>query len=148
MTDKPTPITKHRRYTRRQKATAIIAAEMTTVAAAAEAAGIPRRTLSYWVEAPEFAELRQKTREELATGSIVLAHLAQEELTKKIRAGEVEPRDLATIYGIAIDKGQLLAGMATNRTETRDLTDTLSDHERDALRNAIDEWMGEHEPVT
>jgi hypothetical protein len=130
-----------RRYTRKTKATAVIAAAMSSVSAAAEASGIPRKTLEYWVEAPEFAELRQKTRTELAEGSIVLAHLAQAELTRKIRAGEVEPRDLATIYGIAIDKGQLLAGEATNRTESRDLTNTMDDHEREALRKVLDEVM-------
>ncbi len=130
-----------RRYTRKTKATAVMAAALTTVEAAAEAHGIPRSTLAYWVEAPEFAELRQKTRTELAEGSIVLAHLAQAELTRKIRAGEVEPRDLATIYGIAIDKGQLLAGQATNRTESRDITATLDDHERETLRKVLDEAM-------
>ena len=92
-----------RRYTRKTKASAVITAEMTSVLAASEATGIPRTTIGYWVEQPEFVILRQKTREELAAGSILLAHLAQAELTKKIRAGEVEPRDLATIYGIAID---------------------------------------------
>ena len=60
-------------------------------------------------------------------------------MTKKIRAGEVEPRDLATIYGIAIDKGQLLAGEATSRSENRDLTETMNDHERETLRKLLDE---------
>ena len=128
-----------RRYTRKTKASAVITAEMTSVLAASEATGIPRTTIGYWVEQPEFVILRQKTREELAAGSILLAHLAQAELTKKIRAGEVEPRDLATIYGIAIDKGQLLAGEATSRSENRDLTETMNDHERGTLRKLLDE---------
>jgi len=128
----------HRRYSRKTKATAIIAAELTSAAAAAEKTGIPRKTIAYWLDDPEFAPLRQKTREEIAEGSIVLAQLAQDALTKKIKAGEVEPRDLATIYGIAVDKGQLLAGQATHRSETRELDAGLEDHERTLMRDAID----------
>lgn len=130
-----------RRYSRKTKAAAIIAATVSTAAAAAEATGIPRTTIDYWLDQPEFVELRKKTREEMAAGSMVLAHLAADELGKKIRAGEVEPRDLATIYGIAIDKGQLLTGAATSRTETRALTEALDDHEKAQLRDAIDSWL-------
>jgi len=132
-----------RRYSRKTKASAVIAAEMSSVMAAAEATGIPRKTLEYWVESPEFATLRQKSRDDLASGSIVLAHLAQAELQRKVLAGEVEPRDLAVIYGIAIDKGQLLTGQATQRLENRDLTAGFDDHEREALslvlKRAIEE---------
>ena len=130
-----------RRYARTTKAQAIIAAELTSVAAAAQATGIPRRTLDYWLERPEFADLRTKTREVMAEGSFVLAQMAQDSLARKIERDEVEPRDLATIYGIAIDKGQLLSGHATSRQETKDITDTLDDTEREALRNAIDEYL-------
>src|SRR4030095_14047962 len=97
-----------RRYTKREKAVAVTAALATSIKAAAETQDIPRKTVEYWVNAPEFAALRQKTREELAEGSMLLAHLAQDALAAKIRAGEVDSRDLAVIYGIAIDKGQLL----------------------------------------
>jgi transposase-like protein len=130
-----------RRYTRKTKAAAIIAATVSTAHAAALEMGIPDQTLRYWLDQPEFATLRNKTREEMAAGSFVLAQLAQQELTKKIRAGEVEPRDLAVILGIAIDKGQLLAGAATSRTETRAITDGMDDHERQNLRDAIDTYL-------
>ena len=130
-----------RRYTKREKASAVTAALAATAAAASDATGIPRRTIGYWLDSPAFAELRQKTREQLAEGSMVLANLAQAELQRKVNAGEVEPRDLAVIYGIAIDKAQLLSGAATTRTEHRDLTDSLPDHEKEALADAIDGWL-------
>jgi len=130
-----------RRYSRKTKASAVIAAEMSSVTAAAEATGIPRTTIGYWADQPEFVVLRQKTREELAAGSIVLAHLAQAALERKIAAGEVEPRDLATIYGIAIDKGQLLAGEATSRNEHRDITENMSPTETIQLATDIEEWL-------
>ena len=137
----PTPIRAHRRYTRRQKATAVVQASLGSVAGASEQLGIPERTIAYWLDHPDFAELRAKTREEIAAGSVVLAQLAQDALAKKIRAGEVEPRDLAVIYGIAIDKGQLLAGGATSRSETRDLTARLDESQAAQLMNDIDEWL-------
>jgi transposase-like protein len=127
-----------RRYTKAQKAEAVTVALGSSTMAAAEQTGIPRKTLAYWMDDPEYADLRQKTREQIAEGSMVLANLAQAELTRKVKAGEVEPRDLAVIYGIAIDKAQLLAGMATARTETRTLTDGLDDHEKQLLRDLID----------
>jgi len=136
-------VVERRRYTKRQKADAVTVALGSTVQAAAEQTGIPRTTIDYWMESPDFVELRKKTREEIAEGSIVLANLAQSELARKVRAGEVEPRDLAVIYGIAIDKAQLLSGAATTRTETKTLSDGLNDHEKRALRNGLDRLLAD-----
>src|SRR5450631_1697274 len=94
-----------RRYSRKTKASAVIAAEMSSVMAAAETTGIPRTTIGYWVEQPEFVTLRQKTRAEMAAGSTLLPHLAQAETMAKLRAHEVGPRDLAVICGPGIHKG-------------------------------------------
>jgi hypothetical protein len=140
-------VPEHRRYTKRQKVSAVTAALATSVKAAADSQDIPRKTLSYWMDAPEFATLRQKTREELAEGSIILANLAQSELARKVRAGEVEPRDLAVIYGIAIDKGQLLSGAATHRIETKDLTDGFDDHETRAIVEGARKYLEGSEPA-
>ena len=136
-------MTERRRYTKRQKANAVTAAMASSVSAAAEATGVPRTTILYWLDQPEFVEIRQKTREQIAEGSMVLATLAQRELMRKLQAGEVEPRDLAVIFGIAIDKAQLLAGMATSRTENRTLTDGLDDHEKQQLRDILDRAIAE-----
>ena len=104
-----------RKYTKRQKATVVIAAEMTSVAAAAKAAGIPEMTVHYWFDSPEFVELRTKTREDLAEETNALAHKVLGKITERI--DEFEAKDLAILYGILTDKGQLLAGQATSRFE-------------------------------
>lgn len=132
-------MTTHRRYTKRQKVTAVMAAEMTSTEAAADQTGIPRTTIAYWMEEPEFVAIRQKTREELAEESKALAHKTLAEI--KRRLAEFEPRDLTILYGVLTDKSQLLAGQATSRTETKNITETLDDHEREALADAIDEWL-------
>lgn len=139
----PTPIRAHRRYTKRQKAAAVVVASLTSGQVASEKLGIPQQTIAYWLDRPEFSELRAKTRQEIAAGSVVLAQLAQDALTQKIKAGEVDARDLAVIYGIAIDKGQLLAGEATSRSEHKELTDALDDHEKETLRSILEEALAE-----
>ena len=136
-----------RRYTRRQKVNAVIAAEMTSLTAASEAGHIPKSALARWLKDPDTAQVRTKTREEMAEDAARLAHLAYTALSRKIMAGEVEGRDLVTAYGVATDKNQLLSGAPTQRTETRSLSETLPDHEKEALADAIDAWIKERDSV-
>lgn len=128
-----------RRYTKRQKVTAVLAAELTNAAAAAEGQGIPQSTLRRWMDDPAMADLRAKTREDLASEAHVMAQLALAQIKTKL--SDYEPRDLNVLYGIMVDKAQLLAGQATERVET--LTSALNDHEKaqlhDVLRRAIAE---------
>src|SRR5512147_2772645 len=95
-----------RRYTKRQKATVVIAAEMSSVAAAAESSGIPESTVRYWMDNPELAELRAKTREERAHAAATMSLLVLAEIRRRLP--EFEPRDLSVLYGIMVDKGQLM----------------------------------------
>jgi hypothetical protein len=122
-------VREHRRYTRKQKLTAVVAAEMTSQEAAAEATGIPRTTLAYWMDAPEFVALRQNAREAMANEAMTVARLAWGKLAEAIKANQLEPRDLVLATGMATDKAQLLNGMATARTESRDISGTLADAE-------------------
>ncbi len=128
-----------RRYTRKQKITAVIAAEMTTNVAAAEALGTNESTVRYWMDDPQFAIYREKAREELGPEGIALAHNVLGEI--KRRLPEFEPRDLSTLLGILVDKAQLVTGQATSRTETKKLTDEMPPDALDALSDEIDEWL-------
>lgn len=125
-----------RRYSRADKATAVIAAELSTVAAAAQTTGIPESTIRYWADSPRFAELRAKTREESASGFSVLMHLAMKRLAQLIPM--MEPRDLTILLGVSAEKSQLLSGGATVRSETRSLADEFDDDEKQRLRDWID----------
>jgi hypothetical protein len=138
-----------RRYTKKEKAAAVVEAERTSLTAASESSGIPITTLKYWFDHPEFAEVRSKTREDLAEGSIVMAVIAQGELIRRIRSGDISDQALVAAYGVGIDKAQLLSGAATSRTESRAITDSLDDHEKEWLRDLIDgiEAEAEAEPA-
>jgi hypothetical protein len=124
-------VAERRRYTKRQKAVAVTAAIASSTMAASEQTGIPRKTIAYWMDAPEFAALRQKTRDDLARGFELLAHRSQEVLMSKV--ADMEPRDLTVLLGVATDKSQLLAGHATERVESKDITDVFDDHEKRAI---------------
>lgn len=121
-----------RRYTKVEKIAAVLAADASSTLAAAEANGIPRKTLAYWLDRPEFADLRHNAREGMAEDALMVARLAWKKLGQAIAAGELDARDLVIATGMATDKSQLLNGGATNRTEARDLTGTISDAELDA----------------
>lgn len=126
-----------RPYSKRQKATAVIAAELTNATAAGLATGIPHQTIRRWRDDPEMREYITKTRDQLAEEMGALAALAVATIQQDVRAGKFEPRDLVTLMGVATEKSLLLSGDATSRTESRDITGTISDPElREAIREA------------
>lgn len=117
----------HRRYTKRVKLAAVMAAEMGGVVQAEEQTGIPESTIRYWMNKPEFAEVRAKTREDLADEVKVAAHLAWKRVIEAMPT--MEPRDAIFAAEKATSLQLLLTGGATARTETRDITGTISDAE-------------------
>lgn len=131
------------RYTRKKKVAAVMAAAASSTLAAAEAHGIPESTLRSWLDKPEFAKLRDQTREDLAEEMKGLAHLATARLAELI--GQMKPGDLVLTATMGTNFGELLTGGATSRTESRDLTDNLDDHEREKLRDAIDRILNPQE---
>ena len=139
------PARPQRNYTKREKVTTVMAAEMTSLSAAAKSSGIPKSTVKSWLDNPKLAQLRTTTREQLADEARVLQQLAAEAI--RARLPEFEPRDLTILYGVVADKAQLLSGEPTQRTEHRDMTAALTDHEKDALADAIDAFLKDADHV-
>ena len=109
---------------------------------AARQTGIPVRTINEWRSSPEFAELRARTREEVAD----LYWATVQEGIEQVRiglGGEQPLRDKAQAVGILHDRWALLTGQATSRTEHRDLTADLDDHEKQTLRDLIEGALAE-----
>lgn len=123
----------HRRYTRKQKLATVLAADIVGVTAAAEQAGIPHQTVSYWLLRPEFSEYRRRAREELAEEVKVVVHLAWQRVAEGLEAGVYEPRDALFAAEKASTILQLITGQATSRDEHRELLADFDDHERDAV---------------
>ena len=107
-----------RRYTKAEKLSAVLAADMVGLTAASEQTGVPKSTLVYWVEKPEFAQFRTKAREDLADEIKVVAHLAWMRTAEALRDGTMEPRDVLFAAEKATNLQLLMSGEATARTET------------------------------
>ncbi len=123
------------------KLSAVLAAEASGVVAAERATGIPESTIRYWMAKPEFAEIRAKTREDLAEEYKAAAHLTVARLVELVPV--MEPRDVIFATETVMKLSQLLTGQATSRSETRDLTDALDDDELEKLRDGIDRLFAE-----
>jgi len=128
----------NRRYTKRQKIAAVVTAELTSNLAAQDATGISEANIRRWRDDPELAKYIDKTREELAEGTNLLAHRAIERISATLDS--FEPRDLVTLFGVMVDKAQLLSGGATMRTELRDISGTLSDADITAAIAAAEDY--------
>ena len=116
----------HRRYTKGEKAKVVALASMTTVEAAADQTGIPRTTIDYWMDRPEFVELRNNSSDQVAEEFWSAIQTVVKRIVELIPLTE----DIAKVgvaVGILYDKRALLTGGATGRTESRDLTGTISD---------------------
>ena len=100
--------------------------------------GIAGRSIRRWREDPELAEMVLKTREETADDVKVAMILTWELLIERLKAGEIDTRDLIVLGGVAFDKFQLATGGATARSESRDITGSLSDADVIALVREAD----------
>lgn len=127
-----------RRYTKHQKLSAVIAADMLGVVAASEQTGIPHQTVSYWLDQPEFGEYRRKAREDLVEEIGIVAHLAWQRVAEALRSGSLEPRDALFAADKATTLLQLVSGQATDRVETM-VAESMTDHEREQLKLIISE---------
>jgi hypothetical protein len=130
---------------KRQKLAAVLAADMVGVVAAAEQSGIPESTIRYWAQKPEFAEYRAKARQDLVDEVGVVAHLAWRRVAEALLAGTMEPRDALFAADKATSLYQLVTGEATQRTESRELTEGLDDHERATLRKMLEDELAKVE---
>ena len=135
-----------RRYTKAEKLSAVLAAEMTGVVAVQEQSGIPESTIRYWMDQPEFAEYRAKAREDLKDEITVVAHLAWQRVAEGLKDRTFEPRDALFAAERATTQYLLMSGEATTRSETRSVTDDLGDDEKQRLRNWIDALPADRVP--
>lgn len=105
--------------------------------AAADRAGINESTVRYWLDDPQFATLRDKSRDAVAAEFWTAIQVGIREVTKGLQDADTGLRDKAVALGVIYDKHALLTGGATNRSESRDITGTLADADiAEAIRAA------------
>lgn len=121
-----------RRYSARTKAKAVGIAVVDGVTAAERVTGIPKTTIDYWLDKPEFVQLRTTAREKVVEQLWVGIQVGVEELTAGIR-GDAPLNHKAAAFDSLAERYALLNGEATARTENRELLSSFNDGEQEAL---------------
>lgn len=125
-------------YPPEERATAVSLYQQVGPAEASRQTGIPQRTILEWAKAEgviaqanqeRTAEARAVNaervavawgdyREQEAAAAGATANFTRQALRRSVEAGESRAaRELAVVYGILIDKAELLSGKATSRIE-------------------------------
>lgn len=133
----------HRRYSATDKAQAVGIAIAEGQRPASEKLGIPLSTLHRWYADPETARLRTTAREDVAEQMWIGVQIGVAEMVRGLKDPKARLRDKSDATSMLAEKYLLLTGQATSRQEIKDITAALSDHEKDALADAIDEWLKE-----
>ena len=115
------------RHTERTKMTVVLASDMTSTKAVAEATGIARSTIIEWRKDPKYDTFRHNAREAMAEEASLVARMVWKKIAERI--DEFEPRELTPLAEMATKNSLLLNGDATARTESRDITGTVPDAE-------------------
>jgi hypothetical protein len=116
-----------RRYTAKQRAEVAGIALVEGVTEAGRQTGVPKQTIDYWLSKPEFGQLRTTARDVVADQFWIGIQVGLREVVKGIQDPDVPLKDKHAALGTIYDRFALLSGMATARSESRDLTGTLSD---------------------
>ncbi len=117
-----------RSYTAGQKANALGIAAANGVTAAERSTGIPKETIQYWTTKPEFAQLRTTAREMVIDQFWVAVQVGLEQVIEGLK-GDAPLKEKSVALATVYDRHALLTGGATARSESRDITGTISDAE-------------------
>ena len=115
-----------RRYTAKDRATAVGIAVVEGVTEAERQTGIPKQTIDYWQSKPEFGQLRTTARDVVADQFWVGIQIGLREVVKGLES-DAPLKDKHAALGTIYDRHALMTGLATSRSESRDLTGTMPD---------------------
>jgi hypothetical protein len=119
------------------KAKAVGIALLEGVTEAERQTGIPKESIHYWLDRPEFAHLRTRAREDMAT-DVKAAFLRALARTVELLDTETDLRAVGDVADKLGNRYALLSGEATARTEHRDIDDV---DDRDAVSAAADAYV-------
>lgn len=119
-----------------EKARAVGIAVVSGVTEAGRQTGIPKGTIHDWMTDPAFEQLRTRKKDEVAA-EVWAAFQAGVRRAVDLLPLTEDLAKVAMATGVLYDKHALMSGEATSRTESRALTDDLSDDEKLRLRDWI-----------
>ena len=121
-----------RRYTAKQKAELVALAAVEGVTEASRISEVPKTTIQYWTEQPEFAQLRTTAREKVEEAFNVAIQVGLRALMSNWQQASL--KDQAYALGVIYDRHALMTGSATSRTESRELNDLPDSTYVEAIR--------------
>lgn len=124
-----------RRYTAKERARAVGIAAVEGVTAAERDTGIPKTTIQYWTEKPEFVHLRTTARETVIEQLWIGIQVGIEALTAGLQ-GDAPVNHKAAAFQALAERYALLNGEATTRSENRELHDKSDDELLAGVREA------------
>jgi hypothetical protein len=132
-----------RRYSEKTRAKAVGIAAVEGVTEAERQTGIPKETIHYWANLPEYAQLCTTAREVVVQQFWVGIQVGIEAVTAGLK-GDAPLNHKADALRTLTDKYALLNGEATERTES--ITDGLPPDVKRALRERLGRAVrGEHD---
>lgn len=132
-----------RHYSARTKARAVGIALVEGVTETERQTGIPKVTVWQWMQDPAYEQLRTRVREDVMAEWWSGIQLGARHLVAGMENPDVPLRDKSQAFLALAQNYQLMSGAATSRTETKEITDGLTDDEKDQLRLAIRAAVGE-----
>ena len=111
-----------RRYTQKTRAKAVGIATVEGVTEAERQTGIPKQTIDYWLDKPEFGHLRTTAREVVVDSFWVGIQIGAKALTEGLQS-DAPLNHKADAFRSLADRYLLLNGEATARSEHRDISD-------------------------
>jgi hypothetical protein len=108
-----------RRYSEKTRAKAVGIAVVEGVTEAERQTGIPKQTIDYWLDKPEFGQLRTTAREVVVESLWVGIQIGIRALVEGIK-GDAPLNHKADAFDKLAQRYALLNGEATQRTETHD----------------------------
>lgn len=134
------------KYSLEQRSEAVGLAASVGQTKAAEATGIPKQTIDWWMR-NEFKHLVDAARDTVAERFWLAVQVGLGSVVEGFDS-QAPLKDKAYALGVVYDRYALLTGGATTRSENRDITGTLSDSELvAALREAERLAAGERTPA-
>ena len=125
-----------------RQAEAVGLSEVIGIRPAARKMGIAESTLRGWRDKPEYAQLRAETKDAVAEDIWAGFQVGLHRIVELIPT-EKDLKAVAVATGVLFDKHALLTGGATNRSESRDITGSISDGELSAAIREAERLTGE-----
>jgi transposase-like protein len=138
-----------RRYSDEERAACLAAltANGGNLTKTAEQVGVPRKTLEHWVKCerhPEAAKMGELKRGPMADAVELVAWKLLDDLGRPEKIDAATLNQVATAFGIAVDKARLLRGLSTSNVNVRHQPDLslLSDEELAVLERFAGRTLG------